>query len=388
VGGRTGLSDRVLNAYLDHVRQITLDEIQTILPREARGAGGLYSLMRDYPLRYGKSLRPAIAVATCRAHGGALSGVLATAATLELFHNAFLIHDDIEDQSYLRRDEETLNRKHGVATAINVGDAMLAATIPPLLDNIGRIGLGRALRILRIVERMARESAEGQMLELTWIAQNAWDQRDMDYVRLVHKKTGWYSFIAPALAGAVVAGLDDEKAQGWARAFVSLGVAFQIQDDVLNLTAAPEGYGKDFGGDLWEGKHTLILMEALRRADPVERERALSVLARPHPGVGGLTGARGKLDELFARGAVSEEAYRELLASAFGEGPAPKTDADVVFMRDMVERTGALDYARAVAGRHARRARREIGRRLEALPASDHKTFLLGVAEFAVDRAH
>jgi geranylgeranyl diphosphate synthase type II len=377
-----------MNAYLNHVRQVTLDEIQTILPRDARGAGGLYSLMRDYPLRYGKSLRPAIAVATCRAFGGALSGIAATAATLELFHNAFLIHDDIEDQSYLRRDEETLNRKHGVATAINVGDAMLAATIPPLLDNIGRIGLGRSLRILRIVERMARESAEGQMLELTWISQNAWDQRDSDYVRLVHKKTGWYSFIAPALAGAVVAGLDDSQAQDWARGFVSLGVAFQIQDDVLNLAATPEGYGKDLGGDLWEGKHTLILMETLRRADPGERERALAVLARPHPGVGGLAAARAKLDALRARRAISNKAYQELLASAFGDGPAPKSEADVAYLRDLVERTGALDYARALGGRHARRAQREISRRLAGTPASDHKNFLLGIAEFAVGRAY
>jgi len=344
--------------------------------------------MRDYPLRYGKSMRPAIAVATCRAFGGALSAVAATAATLELFHNAFLIHDDIEDQSYLRRDEETLNRKHGVAAAINVGDAMLAATIPPLLDNIGRIGLGRALRILRIVERMARESAEGQMLELTWIAQNAWDQQDSDYVRLVHKKTGWYSFIAPAIAGAIVAGLNEAEAERVGRAFVSLGVAFQIQDDVLNLAAAPEGYGKDFGGDLWEGKHTLILMETLRRAEPPERARALAVLARPHPGVGGLAAARGKLDDLRARKKISKAAHAELLRAAFGDGPAPKSDDDVAFLRDLVERTGALDYARGVAARHARRARREIGRRLAALPASEHKTFLLGLADFAVGRAH
>jgi geranylgeranyl diphosphate synthase type II len=382
------MSDGLLSAYLDNVRHITLEEIETILPRSARGAGGLYDLMRDYPLRYGKSLRPAIAIAACRALGGPLEGVAATAATLELFHNAFLIHDDIEDQSKLRRDEETLNRKHGVAAAINVGDAMLAATMPPLLGNIGRIGLGRSLRILRIVERMARESAEGQMLELTWIAGNAWDQRDRDYVRLVHKKTGWYSFIAPALAGAVVAGLSDTQAQSFARAFVCLGVAFQIQDDVLNLAAAPDGYGKDLWGDLWEGKHTLILMEALRRADPDARERALGVLARPHPGAGGLAGARAKLDEMRARGAVGEAAYQELLASAFGDGPAPKTEADVAFLHGLVERTGALNYARDAAARWARRARREIGRRAAALPDSDHKEFLLGLGDFAIRRAN
>jgi len=382
------LTDTLLKVYLDRVRRITLEEIETILPRSARGAGGLYDLMRDYPLRYGKSMRPAIAIAACRAFGGPLEGVAATAATLELFHNAFLIHDDIEDQSYLRRDEETLNRKHGVAAAINVGDAMLAATMPPLLGNISRIGLGRSLRILRIVERMARESAEGQMLELTWIKENAWDQRDRDYVRLVHKKTGWYSFIAPALAGAVIAGLSDADAEGFARAFVCLGIAFQIQDDVLNLAAAPDGYGKDFWGDLWEGKHTLILIEALRRANRNERERALGVLARPHPGVGGLASARSKLEDLHAHGAISEAAYQELLRSAFGDGPAPKTQADIVFLRDLVERTGALDFARKLAVRHARRARREIGRRLAATPDSEHKGFLLGLGDFAVGRAH
>ena len=124
--------------------------------------------------------------------------------------------DELE-QDLKRVQAEFVNYKRRVegerAEYLSLGRTEAVMMLLPLLDNIGRIGLGRSLRILRIVERMARESAEGQMLELTWIAQNAWEQRDSDYVRLVHKKTGWYSFIAPALAGAVVAGLDDARAQ-------------------------------------------------------------------------------------------------------------------------------------------------------------------------------
>ena len=233
--------------------------------------------MLDYPLRYGKMLRPALAISICGAFGGHLANVLPTAASLELYHNAFLIHDDVEDLSSLRRAEATLHRLHGAPTAINVGDAMLAVTMEPLLDNMALIGLGRTLRVLRIVSRMARESAEGQMLELQWIASCDWSQRDADYSRLVHKKTGWYSFLAPVMAGAAIAGLDDRAIARIGRLFTPLGVAFQIQDDILNLAGeqlgTATGYGKDACGDLWEGKHTLILIHTLRMADPEERGR-------------------------------------------------------------------------------------------------------------------
>ena len=188
-----GILTNALTQYLENSRLLALDEIRAILPPDRRDTGGLYELMLDYPLRHGKALRPALAIAVCRAFGGSLAAVLPTAAVLELYHNAFLIHDDVEDQSYVRRSEATLNRLHGAPTAINVGDAMLAVTMQPLLDNMQAIGLGKTLKVLRLVARMARETAEGQMIELRWISANVWDQRDADYVRLVHKKTGWYS---------------------------------------------------------------------------------------------------------------------------------------------------------------------------------------------------
>jgi geranylgeranyl diphosphate synthase, type II len=390
------LSAGVLSDYLDYSRQLVLDEIRAIVPADRRDTGGLYRLMLDYPLRYGKSLRPALSIAVCRANGGSLAAVLPTAAVLELYHNAFLIHDDIEDQSYLRRAETTLSRRHGMPTAINVGDGMLALTMQPLLENIGRIGLGKTLKVLRIVARMARESAEGQMLELRWISSGAWDHVDADYVRLVHKKTGWYSFIAPVMVGAIIAGLADHEVEQIGRKFIPLGVAFQLQDDILNLVSNEHEYGKDLWGDLWEAKHTLILIHALRVARPVERTEALQILRKAHPamppGSPGISKAEGLalMDVLVKEGAMTEDAHAKLAkvwgGQESGRSEEFKTEADIEYLRELVRRTDSVAYAQLVAHRYARHFCREIGGVLDALPPSDHRDFLADLAYFTTNR--
>ncbi len=136
----------------------------------------------------GKALRPALSIAACLGLGGHLEAVLPTAATLELYHNAFLIHDDIEDESWWRRGKPTLHIDHGVPIAINVGDAMLSLSLQPLLDNVERVGLGPALRILRAVAKMTRLTVDGQALELDWVRSNRWRLNDADYLKMVELK--------------------------------------------------------------------------------------------------------------------------------------------------------------------------------------------------------
>jgi len=365
------------------------------VPSDRRDTGGLYRLMLDYPLRHGKSVRPALCIAVCRATGGSLAAVLPTAAVLELYHNAFLIHDDVEDQSYLRRAETTLNRLHGVPTAMNVGDAMLALTMQPLLQNIERIGLGKALKILRTVARMARESAEGQMLELRWISTGAWNQVDADYVRLVHKKTGWYSFIAPAMLGAIIAGVADRGVEQIGQKFVTLGIAFQIQDDILNLVAEGGEYGKDVLGDLWEGKRTLILIHALRVARSRDRREAIRILRKPPPPTSASKKSDGPdavavIDGLVSSGAMAEHARATLLSAwkelGHCETEQTKTQAEIEFLRDLVKRCDSIAYARLAAQRYARRFRREIGKMLDLFPPSDHRDFIFDIADFTIHR--
>ncbi len=385
----TRQTDDALSSYLAECRLLVLDEIRELVPRDGRHTGGLYELMVDYPLRAGKALRPALCIAMCRALGGQLAGVLRSAAVLELYHNAFLVHDDVEDGSEKRRNEETLHRRHGVPIAVNVGDGMLALTLLPLLDNMRLLGMGRALRILETIAAMARESAEGQMLELDWIRRADWTPRDRDYVRMVYKKSAWYSFVAPLAVGAIAAGAPPERLAPLRRFGTQLGIAFQIQDDVLNLVGRESSYGKELEGDLWEGKHTLILIHAVRSAAPADRSRAMRILEKPR-----VAAREPRLREEFGRevarlherGELSPLGRRRLLRALRGGPSDARNEADVRFLRELIERHGSVDYAWAAASRRARRAARTLMELCQGLPASVHRDFLEAIVDFVVAR--
>src|ERR1700729_3564246 len=138
----------VLEDYLAECKAACDGEIDRLFAPGQHGASRLYELILDYPRRGGKALRPALSIATCLGLGGHLEAILPTAATLELYHNAFLIHEDIEDESWSRRGKTTLPIDHAPPITVNVGDAMLSLSLQPLLDNVERVGLGPALRIL------------------------------------------------------------------------------------------------------------------------------------------------------------------------------------------------------------------------------------------------
>src|SRR5215813_11339287 len=133
----------------------------------------LYNLVADYPRRGGRMLRPSLCIATARAFGAGVEEAVRTAVALELLHNAFLVHDDVEDESDERRGHPTLHALHGVPIAVNVGDALSLLALRALID--GGKGLGRRItvRMLEEAERMTRESVEGQAIELGWRRDNA-----------------------------------------------------------------------------------------------------------------------------------------------------------------------------------------------------------------------
>jgi geranylgeranyl pyrophosphate synthase len=125
------------------------------------------------------------------------------------------------------------------------------------------------------------ETLEGQAMELGWVRDNDLAVGADDYLRLVLKKTAWYSFIHPMRIGAIVANGDDRNLGRFDRFGYLLGLAFQITDDVLNLNGNVARYGKEINGDLWEGKRTLLLTHALGHANRTDREWISSFLARP-----------------------------------------------------------------------------------------------------------
>src|SRR5262245_4104231 len=267
-------------SQLSSYRDATLAGMLSAVPQR-EPQRHLYGLVSSYLSRAGKGIRPALCLATCRAFGGDVDDALPSATAIEMLHNAFLVHDDIEDESDLRRGLPTLHAEHGVPIAVNAGDMLTALSAQILRDNLPSLGLPLTWRVYDEFEHLMQESLEGQAMELGWVRDNRCDVADEDYLRMVLKKTCWYSFIHPCRIGALIATQDGIDLDRFNRFGTYLGTAFQIQDDLLNLTGDERRYGKEIGGDLLEGKRTLMLIHLLRHLDTRESARLTAYLARP-----------------------------------------------------------------------------------------------------------
>jgi geranylgeranyl diphosphate synthase, type II len=229
--------------------------------------------------RRGKGLRPALCLATCEAFGGEVEQALPSAAALELLHTAFLVHDDVEDDSEMRRGEPTLHRVYGQALAVNAGDGLAVMALGALRDNDGRLGRRLSARIWAEFDFMARQTVDGQARELGWQRDGRTDLTPDDYLDLIMKKTCWYTTVLPLRVGALIGGKGSVDLDPMLRFGFYLGAAFQIRDDVLNLIGSPALYGKEPLGDIREGKRTLMLIHLLAAAGVSDRERLERYLA-------------------------------------------------------------------------------------------------------------
>ncbi|MEZ4443756.1 MAG: polyprenyl synthetase family protein [Polyangiaceae bacterium] len=390
-GERGENATRIVADYCEYCRIAAMDEIRRLLDVQSPG-GELSRLMLDYPLRPAKGLRPAIVLATARSLGAPLDAALGTAAAIELLHNAFLVHDDVEDGSLYRRGAPTLHREYGMATAMNVGDGMLALALAPLLENTTTLGLAASLEVLERVVSMVLVTVEGQEMELAYVRSGRLEENDeaprAAYERLVVRKTAHYSFIAPVILGCIASRRPDAPQEALARYAEHLGIAFQITDDLLNLREDAEGYGKELDGDLWEGKRTLMLMHALACASPEDRARAQAVLARPRPraATGEVAALQRLLAELHEQGHVDAHTAAVLQERASWSHDAERSVDDVAFLRGLLRKHGSLDYAQEVALEHSATAARHFERAAPSLAAGMERDFLEALIQFVVGR--
>jgi geranylgeranyl diphosphate synthase type II len=346
VQGRPGRSTDHFFELLHHYRQLVLARICELVPQN-RYQSQLYGPMLEYPLREGKGFRPALCLAVCQACGGSVDEALDTAVALEMFHNAFLLHDDCEDFSDSRRGQPTLYQKYGIAIAINVGDALNMLAMRTLLGNTRSLGLERALTLIFEVDRMARESAEGQSLELHWVRFNRADTSVRDYLRMSQKKTCWYTCITPMRTGALIANVRNERLAAFIPLGLKIGAAFQIQDDILNLTAEHSLYGKEICGDIHEGKRTVMVTHVMREADRGDAARIVDIYGR----------------------------RREF-----------KSSEDVAFVLQCMQRYGSIEFARDLAGRLTLSAARTFDRRFGWIPRSPYRQFLEEMIDYMIER--
>lgn len=327
---------------LAQYRDLTYVALMRFLPkREPRRY--LYELIDGQLSRAGKGLRPALCLATCQAFGGTIEQALPSAVAVELLHNAFLVHDDIEDGSLYRRNYPTLYMEQGLPIAINVGDAMNALSISSLTENIPVLGAELAYRIFHEAHHLVLQSVEGQALELGWTRDNVFDVTEDDYLRMVLKKTCWYTCIHPCRIGALIGTRGAVDADRFNAFGFLVGAAFQIQDDILNLIGDRSHYGKEILGDIWEGKRTLMLVHALRECTTDERERIGRILSVER---------------------------------------ASRTEADVQWIFHTFERYGSIDFARGALRDMVAAALREFEVAYRDARPSEHREFVEALIPF------
>jgi geranylgeranyl diphosphate synthase type II len=330
----------LVEATLEHDRLVTLRALLEYLPNDFPHPE-LYSLASDYPLRGGKGMRPSLCLAACRAHGGATDDAVDSAVALELLHNAFLVHDDIEDGSRARRGRPTLHELHGLPLALNAGDALTVLSQAPLLANVSTLGTSLALAVMGEFHHLGLRTIEGQAMELLWRREGRSDLTSSDYLTMVLGKTCWYSTIHPLRIGAMIGSRGRVDVDRFNELGFLLGATFQVHDDLDNLTDRSSGYGKDFGGDVLEGKPTLPLIHLLSVCAADERREIDAIVGRGEPDgaawVIDLMERHGSIDVARSVAAELSDATVAELDRAFAHVPASQ---DVEFIRALAVQLG------------------------------------------------
>jgi geranylgeranyl diphosphate synthase type II len=334
------LGESTIETELARYAKLTRDSLGSYLP-DTEPREHLWALAAEYPGRGGKAIRPALCLATAVAFGGELQEALPSAAALEMLHNAFLVHDDIEDASLRRRGRPTLHVQHGVPLAINAGDALVVLAGAALRDNRRLLGSRLASRIGDEFDLMARRTIEGQARELGWRRDVVCELEPNDYLDLIMHKTCWYTTIHPLRVGALIGSLGRADLDPLVGFGFYLGAAFQIRDDLLNLVGDEAKYGKESCGDLYEGKRTLMVIHLLRetRGDDhrtVRRFLAMERAQRTQDDVEAMLGLMRRYGSMeFARafGLGIAEAATDAFDVAFANVPQ---SAERRFVHDLI----------------------------------------------------
>ncbi|QWF72448.1 polyprenyl synthetase family protein [Methylomonas paludis] len=279
----------------------------------------------------GKRLRPMLLLLAAKALGQVEDHHLIMAAVIEFIHTATLLHDDVVDESVLRRGKESANAVWGNAASVLVGDYLYSSAFEMMVRT-------NKMRVMEILSKTTTAIAEGEVLQL--LNCNNPDTTEAKYLEVIARKTAILFSTATRLA-AVISGTDTVVEEALAIYGQQLGVAFQLIDDALDYKASTEELGKNLGDDLAEGKPTLPLIYAIQHG--TEQQAQIVIDAIRH-------GSRAAFNEVYA----------------------------------VVKATQAIEYTEKCAEQAAAKAIES----LQVLPDSDYKSALEMLARFSVQRDH
>ncbi|RLF67290.1 MAG: polyprenyl synthetase family protein [Thermoplasmata archaeon] len=313
----------IVNKYLDEVLQI-------------KDPKRFYEAVRWLPMAGGKRLRPVIAMVVAKMFGADIEDIIPFALALELTHNFTLVHDDIIDEDEFRRGVPTVHTAFDIPTAIIAGDTLFAMAYRELSKLKVK---GDILReILRDFSQMVIDLAEGEYEDVEFERRD--DVTLDEYMEMIRKKTA--RIIQTACYGAsLIGGQSTEIAEMMGEYGLNIGLAFQIQDDILGLIGDPKVTGKPVGSDIRKGKKTILVIHALNTLDSNRREELLTILKRPE-----------------------------------------KTEDDVKKAINLIISAGSVEYAKKRAREYSKRAVDILGR----LPDNEYKDVLKFLANYVVER--
>jgi geranylgeranyl diphosphate synthase type II len=218
----------------------------------------------------GKRLRPLLTLMSANLWLYNWQKVLKPAMAVEVFHNFTLMHDDIMDQAPLRRGQPTVHEKWDTNTAILSGDVMLVAAY----ELLGHAEDRYFKQVIKRFNKTAAEVCEGQQLDMVFAKKT--DVKKEDYIEMIRLKTSVLLGFAMELGG-ILADADEESISLLNEIGVNLGLGFQLNDDILDVYADPEKFGKQVGGDIIENKKTWLLLDAIEKAKGTAEEKTLEL---------------------------------------------------------------------------------------------------------------
>ncbi|PRC91393.1 Geranylgeranyl pyrophosphate synthase [Solimicrobium silvestre] len=309
-----------------------MDAVNTVIRVKLQSEVPLVNQVGEYIINAGgKRIRPVLAVLFANAHGYQGTAHHNLAAIIEFIHTATLLHDDVVDESSLRRGRKTANALFGNAASVLVGDFLYTRSFQMMVEL-------QSMRIMEILADATNIIAEGEVLQL--LNMHDPDVTEERYLQVIRSKTAKLFEAATGL-GALIAGANEAEIEAAAEYGRSLGTAFQLIDDVLDYSGNAADIGKNVGDDLREGKPTLPLIYLMRHGTEHQCELVRQCIEN---------GDSSKFDEILS--AITE--------------------------------SGALAYSRAQAEQASDRAIQA----LTHLPESDYKDSLIQLARFSIDRNH
>ncbi|WP_228064430.1 polyprenyl synthetase family protein [Novilysobacter avium] len=320
---------------LDEIQALASDDmtaVDALIRRRLASDVVLINQVSEYIINAGgKRLRPMLLLLAAGAldHRGPDAHQLA--AVVEFIHTSTLLHDDVVDESDLRRGRRTANAVWGNAASVLVGDFLYSRSFQLMVEL-------DSMQVQTILADTTNRIAEGEVLQLLHVRNP--DTDEAAYIRVIERKTA-VLFAAATRLGALLAGVDEATQDRLHDYGLNLGFAFQIADDVLDYASDAETMGKNLGDDLAEGKATLPLIHAIRHSDPDTAETLRAAIQ---------DGDTGALPVVLAA----------------------------------INATGGLDYSRQLARDYASRAVAA----LEGLDDNAHLGALRGLADYAVNRDH